>query len=458
MGRALKWMAAVVVALLLLVGAAWGLSRAMGPSAIERDALAMIDTPADTRGRNGFAALYAAAHDVPEAEQARVLAEDVRRFEATPPAPDGSTPPWTSALQDWPALGQSREHDPAWCPLRKPGCLERVRAAPQAYAGLLQHNAALLDRAAALADWDRFHSPFPVRLDTPLPAFQPLTRLLTRDAWRFASGDVDAALAGTCAGVVQGRRLIAAGDSLIGSMIGAALVDGNATLLAEMLAELPRNHPLPDPCQGAFTPPFPAADGACRAMLAEGRYGTSVLRSQVATGFAAGFTDKDLPAWSVRLLFDPERTAARGAPKFAWYCGAQAREQVAQDRPLIDPTPPASRRSLACASNAVGCILADIAAPAYVDYGLRLQDADARLRAMAALLWLRGQDGDMDAAALAGLPAPLQSRSRPLRLDAEAGTLGTALFERSREDGAGHDGTWSVPLPGSRLQPADAAP
>ena len=75
------------------------------------------------------------------------------------------------------------------------------------------------------------------------------------------------------------------------------------------------------------------------------------------------------------------RPPARGAPKFAWYCGAQAREQVAQDRPLIDPTPPASRRSLACASNAVGCILADIAAPAYVDYGLRLQDADARLRA-----------------------------------------------------------------------------
>ena len=426
MTRALKWAAAVVVALVLLAGAVWLASRLMGPAAGEREALAMIDAPPEASGRDGFAALCTLAYDVPEADQARVLAEDVRRFEAMPPAADGSTPPWTSALLDWPTLGQSRQDDPDWCSLRQSGCLERVRTAPQAYAGLLERNAVLLDRVAALADWDHFHSPFPVRFDTPLPAYQPLTRLTTRAAWQFASGEVDGGLAGACAGVVQGRRLIATGDSLIGSMIGAALVEGNATLLAEMLAE--------------------------------GRFSTGVLRTQVNAAMAAEAAGRQLPAWGARLLFDPERTAARGAPKFAWYCGQQARALVADDRPLLDPTPPPSRWSLACASNPVGCILADIAAPAYADYGLRLQDADARLRTMATLLWLRGQDGPIDEAALARLPASMQSPTRPLQLDAAAGTLGTALFERPREDGKVQNGTWSVPLPGSRVQPADAAP
>ena len=428
--RVLKWIVVVVVALVLLAGAVWGLSRAMGPTAVERQALAMIDAPPESPGRDGYAELYTVGHDVPEAERAAVLAEDVRRFSAVPAQGEGPGSTWTSALQDWPALGQSREDDPAWCSLREPGCLQRVRAAPQAYAGLIGRNAALLDRAAALAAWDHFQSPFPARLDSPLPAYQLLTRSLTRDAWRFANGEVEAALAGACAGVAQGRGLIAAGDSLIGSMVGAALVDGNATLLAEMLAELPRGHPLPPQCEAAFALPLPTAEAVCRAMLAEGRFATEGMRHQVGASVAAAAAERNLPVRGTRLLLDPERTAARGAPKFAWYCGDQARDQIAADRPLHDPTPPPSTWTLACASNIIGCILMDIAAPAYADYGQRLQDADARLRTLAALL-----------------------------LDAEAGTLGTPLFfARPRADGQEPDGTWTVPLPASRLQPAAPAP
>ncbi|KAF1692701.1 hypothetical protein [Pseudoxanthomonas koreensis] len=458
MVRVLKWLALAVAAAVLFVVVVWLASRATGPSAAESDALALIDAAPANQGRGGFAALYTVAHDVPEAEQAGVLAEDVRHFATAPLVPDGSSPPWRSALEDWPRLGMSLEGDPAWCVSREPGCLERVRASPQAYAGLLERNAALLDRTAALAAWDHFHSPFPARFDTPLPAYQSLSRLATRDAWRFVAGDIDVALAGACTGVLQGRRMIEAGDSLIGSMIGAALVQGNATLLGDMLAELPREHALPAQCDAAFALPLALGDGACRTMLAEGRLATGGLRGQVAASFAAEVAGSDLPGWSTRLLFDPEHTAARGAPKFAWYCGAQARELIAQDSPLRDPAPPPSRWSLACASNAVGCILVDIAAPAYADYGLRLQDADARLRTTAALLWLRGRDGAIDEAALAQLPAPMRSPSRPLRLDIAAGTLATALHERPREGQDGHDGSWSLPLPASRLQPAGAAP
>ena len=136
----------------------------------------------------------------------------------------------------------------------------------------------------------------------------------------------------------------------------------------------------------------------------------------------------------------------------------RARALVAADRPLVGPTTPPSLWSLRCASNPVGCILADIAQPAYADYGVRLQDAGARLRTTAALLWLRGHDGPIDEAALSRAPAPLRSPERPLRLDLATATLGTAVYEKPRPGTHGHDGTWSVPLPGSRLQSAGVSP
>ena len=460
MVRTLKWLAAAAIVLLLGVFAVYLSSRAMRPSTLEQEAMALIDAPPVQTGVDGFAELYAVARDVPKTERARLLAEDLRRFAARPPQKEdgASAPGWRSALEDWPALGESRAGDPAWCSLRESGCLSRVRASPQAYAGMLERNAASLDRAADLSIWDHFANPFPPRLDMPLPAYQPLTRLNTRNAWLFAQGKIHAGLAGACAGVAQGRKMIVSGDNLISSMIGAALVQGHATLLADMLAELPRNHVLPMECQSAFVLPLPAQDGVCRSMLGEARFVTGGMRSQVSAEVAGGVIDKEMPRWMSRLFFDPERTVARMAPKFAWYCGEQARALQAQDRPLVDPARPPTLWSLQCASNAVGCILADIAQPAYSDYGLRLQDADARLRVMAALLQLREQQGPVDPAALAGLPASLRSPTRALRLDLESGTLGTAIYEK-RDQGSGrHDGTWSVPLPASRLQSAGASP
>jgi hypothetical protein len=385
----------------------------------------------------------------------------VRRFAASSPGAmqDAGGAAWQSVLQEWPELDDdNRAGDPAWCSLRDPRCLEQVRASPAAYAALLGRNARLLDRAAALGGYDYFLNPFQPRFDMPIPAYLALTRLVTLHAWRFADGQVDAALAGACGDASLGRRMIEAGDSLIGSMIGSALVQGNANLVARMLAELPRDHPLPAQCGQAFRMPFALEAGVCRTMLGEARFSTGGMRHQVTAQMAASGMAHDVPAWASRLLFDPERTAARMAPTFAWYCGEQARALMVGDQPLRDPTPPPSHWSLRCASNPVGCILADIAQPVYGDYGLRLQDADARLRTMAALLWLRGQEGTIDEAALARLPAPMRSPARPIRLDLVAGTLGTDLYEKPRPEPHGHDGTWSVPLPASRLQAAGASP
>ena len=153
MVRLLKWFALTAGVLLLLVIGVYLASRAMGPSKVEREALALVDAPPVREGRDGFAALYTLTHDVPEAKQGSVLAEDVGRLAALPAmsGEGAGMPVWRSALEDWPALGESRKDDPAWCSLRKPGCLALVRSAPEAYAGLLERNAAQLDRVQALS-------------------------------------------------------------------------------------------------------------------------------------------------------------------------------------------------------------------------------------------------------------------------------------------------------------------
>lgn len=459
MVRMLKWFAVMAGVVLLLVVGVYLVSRAMGPSRVEREALALVDAPPIHKGRDGFAALYTLTHDVPEAKQGIVLAEDVSRLAALPAmsAEGAGTPAWRSALEDWPALGESRKDDPAWCSLRKPGCLELVRSAPDAYAGLLERSAAQLDRVQALSAWDHFANPFPPRLDTPLPAYQPLTRLTTRDAWRFASSDISSGLSGACNGVAQGRKMIAAGDSLIGSMIGAALVQDNATLLADMLAELPRGHLLPAQCASAFNLSTPLEDGVCRTMLSEARFVMGVMRTQATAQMAGDLAAMKTPKWAARLLFDPERTLARIAPRFAWFCGEEAAELLAYDQPVLDRSPSPTRWSLQCVSNPIGCFLADIAQPAYSDYGLRLQDAQARLRTTAALLWLREQPGAIDEVALARLPFSMQSTARPLELDGSAGTLATALYEKPGQSKDRDNDIWAVPLPASRLQSAEAA-
>ncbi|HET9034184.1 MAG TPA: hypothetical protein VFN25_14925 [Dokdonella sp.] len=83
-----------------------------------------------------------------------------------------------------------------------------------------------------------------------------------------------------------------------------------------------------------------------------------------------------------------------------------------QDR-LIDHSREKIGR-LECASNWVGCILANIAAPAYVDYEARLLDSAAHLRLASTLLWLHNHRDDTRplATRFAERPLPLRSGNR----------------------------------------------
>ena len=416
--KALAWIAKGVAALIALVVGVWGISKLLPVPEDQRQARALLEQDPGFSGRNGFAALWflgfegvpverydellaqdVAAQRRAQAQQLAALADVAGGQQAPVPFPQDSV-----AQGQWPRTAASVE---PVCTFNQVDCLEKVRAAPQAYAKALEGQQALLDRLAALGAYDYVQSPFPPDVSTPLPWVAGLSRAHTAYALAHVQGRSDEALAGVCRTVLTGRMLMSRSDSLLIAMVGGRMVQSGALLFSQVLAELPANQPLPPACNDAFVLPKAAELSTCNAMRGEFRLINSVwptLRAEHQPGM-----------W---LLLDEDKTIARNALPLAHACTTQVSRALAQDAPI----PPAPGKtyspwSLRCAANAVGCILSSIAGPAYEGYTARLQDAGAQLRLVAIALWLREQPAGSELPALLRqLPEPLRSPSRAVRL------------------------------------------
>lgn len=446
MGGILRWIGYALGAVLLLVIVLWAVSRLRGATAQQEAALAVMEQPWRPQGRNAFAALWLLPYEVPEAQQAAILAEDARRLQARPLAGietggDEPAPAFKSVAGERHRDLTPDAHDQAMlCGTREAGCLARVRADQAAYAALVERNTALFARVADLSRYDYYRNRFASRFDAPIPDFTLGKTLLTAHALEFARGDVDAALGGTCRDISTWRRLGANSDSLIMRMVGIAYsTDGYGRLLADMLAQLPREQALPQACAVALAPMKPAEISLCRPMQGELLSASGAMRGMVDHSAGGRFDRLLLP-----LLYSDHMTRAEKATVFAPACSDAALRRIADDRApeRLPPRKPYYLR-LGCMSNAMGCILNDIAAPAYGDYALRAQDQGARMQLLATLAWLRGQpqDGKPLAARLAERPAGLKSPTR----DIEVTDDGTGI--RIRQFDAKRGEYWRLPLP-----------
>ena len=221
-------------------------------------------------------------------------------------------------------------------------------------------------------------------------------------------------------------------------MFAVAGIEGHAGLLAEMLAELPVDHPLPAACGQALAPPQAGEFGLCTAMRGEWEYGLTALDMiEPEQGWYGRM--------SRSLVLDRDATAALSAENLAWSCGEAAVRAVAEDHPMSPPHQDRGILRFECVANAVGCILMDIARPAYADYGLRMQDARARIGLLRTLEWMRGRaaagDGRTAGELLIALPDDLRGPVRTVDIDPDTGGLRMALFFARR------DAYWSLPLP-----------
>src|SRR3546814_1243147 len=94
-----------------------------------------------------------------------------------------------------------------------------------------------------------------------------------------------------------------------------------------------------------------------------------------------------------RLVHDPEKTRALIAGNFAPACSSATRAMLAADARPGWPQEPRPRLRMECIANMAGCLLADIAAPAYAGYGPRPQGGGARLDLLRRIAPLPGVDG-----------------------------------------------------------------
>ncbi|WP_407351955.1 hypothetical protein [Luteimonas sp. R10] len=453
MRRWLRRAGIVLLALLAALALLWSGSRLRGPTQVQRHALQLMASSPQPEGRNAFPALWLLPYDVPNAEQEAVAAEDVERMRARlrstadDPAEVGLIDLRTVAHERYRDLRPSDEDEKLFCRPRERDCLLRVRAAPDVYRALAARNSRLFERIEALSGYDHYRSLLPLRLEVPFPELQHGRALLTRHAVQFVHGEVDAALAGACRDVSTWRRLGGHSDSLVMRMIGIAYSTGAAGLLADMLAELPMDHPLPAGCAAAFEPPPAEELWLCEPMRGEFAY---------STGTVSALREADDPASSVLdnllwpVLLDVEMTRAEMAGSFASFCAPEELQRVAADRAGAGARQEPGLLRLECVGNAVGCILANIAAPAYQPYQLRAQDHGAKLKLVATLLWLRagGENRRPLAERIDRRPDAYKSPTREVEIAEDGRALRIQLFE------TGHGGYWQVPLPPDLQEPA----
>lgn len=436
--KLLRWF--VIAALLVLVTAVlvWLVSRWMPLPRVQQQALELMEQPARLPGANAFEMVWLLDFDdVPDAARPALIAEDGRRIAeaARTPADDaGGEDDWEPAIT---RAAQGRYPEvpdmAVVCSWRGADCLPQVRAAPLALAQALQSQQGLLTRIAALSRYDRYQSPFVADAHAPLPRWGLLQRSSAAHALAHVQGHSDAALAGICNDARTGRMLMSHSDGLVPTVLGAGMVQGNVRLLAEVLAELPLDHALPEACKDVFTAAAPAELSMCTAMRGEFQMVSS------------GGPDPRQPM--AMLVWDARKYRAAMAQRLQGACLPASTQALAADQAQRWPVPPPqSLWRLECAANAMGCILADIASPAYDGYATRLQDAGASLRAAEALLWLRAHPQGSTAESLAAMPLRLRGQRRPLQLDADGQQLRVALYGKP-----GSDDWLGLPLPASRL-------
>ncbi len=469
MWRVIRWSAFAVVALVVIAGLLWTASRLSGPTDAQREAIALLERPSAPVGDDAFAALWLLPYDVPMAELESVARADTARLAAQPHlrvapgawAPEAYRAFTTSAKGRYQNLEPSAQDIELMYKARESGCLARVRSDVQAYTALAERNARLFDRIAALSTYDFIRSPILDRIDVPLPGYVSGGRATTGHAVAFVTGDKSAALEATCRDMTTWRRLGNHSDTLIARMIGIAFsTDANGRLLADMLAELPRDAAIPGTCTKALVPMPPSETLLCNAMRGEFQFSNASIRA-MAPDPKQGAAAFALQQATMGLLFDPEKMRASTAVRFAAFCSDDALSRIAADLPPEHREPDSLAR-LDCVANAIGCILSDMAGPAYTEYAARAQDQAARIQLLGTLLWLREQpdDGRSLAQKIASRPASLVSPTRPVEVTDDGSAIRIRQFDTARGD------TWQVPLPaflrnanaGSALTPAPVAP
>ncbi|HRQ63727.1 MAG TPA: hypothetical protein PKZ76_02485 [Xanthomonadaceae bacterium] len=409
------------------------------PRLTTRQALALetLRAPPPAHGtRNGFAAIWASGHGVPEQDVEEVLMQEIAAWEAY--IQDGDVPP-RSVLHNYPALAGADGED-APCTWSTDDCLAVVRQDMQSAEQWLLQTAEFARRSMAIAQYDHVHNRMPAHLATPLLGYRGHGEVaLTRAAHLHASGDFAAAIESICAFGRTWRPFVASTDMLLTQISVGQMIASAARLRAAILAEISDPPDGSPECDEAFSPLSDSEIDLCSSMRGEWRTFEPMVLSMRGDASSLGERATTL------LMYHQEHTLAMLAEQIYKACALTRSELAARRQPFdADQVEDPSCPWHAYAFNPIGCVLATIGAPPAENYYNRLLDTDARLRLVQLAIALRSSEGRS--------PAQVQSEAERLLpyhhvdYDPERGVLSVAQPHTSSGK------PWSVVLQGATLQ------
>ncbi len=382
MRDALRWIGRAILVLIVFVVVVFAAYRIRGPSADQRAALDLLhqDRRPD-HGRNAFPLFWFMQYDIPDGDFDVRMAADVAEVSKRLAAGG-------EALQFEPSaakLPQPNYDDPSLCQSRENDCLRRVSANPEATRLMLKSYARLLLRAQSVEHFDFLWNEFPEDFRAPTGIYPQIAQSfwLSSLALEFADGDHAGALDGVCRNAGTWRRLRGATNFFVGDTVSIADTGRAIRLFAEMLAASPSNETIPPSCTDAFRP-VEAADVDRCAELSSG-----FAISENMTREISSMKQSSLERMFSWFIFDPQQTDAWRAEQLTLYCGEAASHRLLADKPIAPDAVPHPLWRLECIANFSGCVLAEIASPAYIGYDNRILDYAAHLRLAATLVWLR---------------------------------------------------------------------
>jgi len=286
-----------------------------------------------------------------------------------------------STAQPLPSL-----HDSALCGFGTPlaDCLATLREQPQAISETLAPYAAMIEQVAELSEYDHYRSPLPQHFSVPVPIAWTYLRLpLTVHALAHIKGDSQTALAGLCRDANSARMLLRNTHDLIVVMVARLMLVRNVELAAQIIAKLPLDAPIPEPCNSAFARLSAEEVSLCPAMRGEfaAMQAFMELEKQRLERNRTPIGRERPSDWQNAILLEAQRKSA--------LCLPQTDQALLTDEKFAMPSAPASTWLAKCRGGNAACAVSQISGFDPAKYAHRMQDAAAYVQMMQVLLWLR---------------------------------------------------------------------
>jgi hypothetical protein len=420
-----KWLLRALLALVVLVplvvlGFFIGM-RYVGPTPAQQAAIArMAQATPPVQGHDASDAIWLLDHDVPAERWREAAAAKRRQADAIAHGQRAVADP----LRAYPRYPEPPKDLP--CAALAEGCLAFVDEHRAEVAALLDAQKAGLDAARALAAYDGFRIGVGNALPLEIPRLNARRPLVLADmAHRFAAGERLTAVESVFRDLAGWRRIGGNSDHLIVSMLGVHNVRTDLSLLADMLAKMPKETELPEECGAALEASADYEFDLCPAIRFEHALVPEVRKAaQSAQQVPAG----DPPAW----IIDWRNFEAMAAEAYAPYCEPAMVAALRADLRAPHPPPPTCTRWRKLA-DPYGCALATLAPPSFDKYLDRRADQAQMLALMRVVVWLRTA-----AESPAEVPTLLAARPKELGLlrepayDADKDRISIPLHESSR--------------------------